>query len=115
FGTVLWLSANSTNSLTNPYAGTINPFPSSLNPPKDAFFPQFSTQFVDAPDMRNPYVQAWNLTIERQIIGGFVVRASYVGSKGTRLVIIRELNAAVYAPGVTTATTNQRRPYAPGM
>lgn len=115
FGTVVSLSGNSANNIVNPYAGTINPFPSPLNPPKDAFFPQFSTQFVDAPDMRNPYIQAWNFTIERQLIGGFVVRGSYVGSKGTRLVVIRELNPAVYAPGVTTATTNQRRPFAPGL
>jgi hypothetical protein len=44
-----------------------------------------------------------------------VVRSSYAASKGTRLVSIRELNPAGYAPGVTTATTNQRRPYAPGL
>ena len=115
FGTVLSLSGNAVNSLANPYAGAINPFPSELNPKQDAFFPQFSTQFVDAPDMRNPYIQAWNLTVERKIIGGFVLRTSYAGSKGTRLVVIRELNPAIYAPGVTTATTNQRRPLAPGL
>lgn len=28
---------------------------------------------------------------------------------------LREINAAVYAPGVTTATTNQRRPFAPAL
>lgn len=115
FGTVLSLSGNSVNSLANPYAGAINPFPSPLNPAKDAFFPQFNTQFLYVRDMRNPYVQTWNLTLERELIGGFVVRTSYAGAKGTRLVAIRELNPAVYAPGVTTATTNQRRPLAPGL
>ena len=60
-------------------------------------------------------MQSWNLTIERQIPGNFVLRGSYVGSKGTNLVSIRELNPAVYAPGVSTATTNQRRIYAPAM
>ena len=93
----------------------MNPFPSPLNPPSTAYFPQYSSQFLASPDMRNPYMQSWNLTVERQIIGNFVVRGSYVGSKGTNLVSIRELNPAVYAPGVTTATTNQRRPYAPGL
>src|SRR5262249_56452796 len=64
---------------------------------------------------RNPYVQGWNLTVERELPAGFVTRLSYAGSKGTRLAAPRELNAAVYAPGVTTATTNQRRPYQPGL
>src|SRR5262249_38516644 len=34
-------------------------------------------------------------------------------SKGTRLLVKREINAAVFAPGATTATTNQRRPLQP--
>lgn len=115
FGTVLSTTGTATNTFANPYAGAINPFPSPLNPGKDAFFPNFSSQFLDAPDMRNPYVQSWNLTLEREMKGGFVVRASYAASKGTRLVTIRELNPAVYAPGVTTATTNLRRLFAPGL
>ena len=115
FGTVLSLDGNNVNSFANPYAGAVNPFPSPLNPPSTAYFPQYSSQFLASPNMRNPYMQSWNLTVERQIIGNFVVRGSYVGSKGTNLVSIRELNPAIYAPGVTTATTNQRRPYAPGL
>ena len=41
------------------------------------------------------------------------VRVGYAGSKGDRLAMGRELNAAVFAPGATTATTNQRRPLFP--
>lgn len=115
FGTVLTINGNATNSFTDPYAGTVNPFPSPLNPGKDAFFPQFSSQFLYAPDYRNAYLQSWNLTVEREIPAGFVLRTSYAGSKGTRLTAGRELNPAIYAPGVTTATTNQRRPFAPGL
>jgi hypothetical protein len=115
FGTVLTTFGNITNSFNDPYAGTTNPFPGSKNPPKNAIFPQYSTQFVYAGDFRNPYVQSWNLTIERQLMAGFVLRTSYAGSKGTRLASPRELNPAVYATGVTTATTNQRRPFAPAM
>lgn len=115
FGTVLTTFGSLTNSFNDPYAGTINPFPGSLNPPKDAIFPQYSTQFVYAGDFRNPYVQSWNLTVERQLPVGFVLRTSYAGSKGTRLAAPRELNPAVFALGVTTATTNQRRFYQPAM
>jgi hypothetical protein len=55
------------------------------------------------------------LTLERELPAGLVTRLSYAGSKGTRLAAPRELNPAVYAPGVTTATTNQRRPYQPAL
>ena len=115
FGTVLTLDGNASNSLANPYAGAVNPFPSPLNPPSDAYFPQYSSQYLVSPGMRNPYMQSWNFTIEHQIFGNFVLRGSYVGSKGTNLISIRELNPAVYAPGVSTSTTNQRRIYAPGL
>src|SRR5207247_1225408 len=111
FATTVTTFGNPTNSFSDPYAGTVNPFPGSLNPPSTVTFPQFSSQFLNAPDFRNPYVQAWNFTLERELPAGFVTRLSYAGSKGTRLAAPRELNAAVYAPGVTTPTTNQRRPY----
>jgi hypothetical protein len=58
-------------------------------------------------------VQSWNLTLEREIGFGFVTRASYAASKGTRLLVKRELNPATYVAGATTATTNQRRPLQP--
>ena len=54
------------NSIANPYAGTVNPFPSPLNPPASAYFPQFSSSICIVNDMRNPYMQSWNLTIERR-------------------------------------------------
>ena len=65
--------------------------------PGNVVFPQYSSQFVYAPDYRNAYVQSWNLTLEREIGLGFVVRSSYAGSKGTALAVGRELNPAVYA------------------
>jgi hypothetical protein len=115
FGTVVTINGNAQNSWGNPWAGTTNPFPASTTPPSNVTFPQFSSQTVYAPDWRNPYVQAWNVTIEREIAGGFVSRSSYAGSKGTNLGVMRELNPAVFAPGATTATTNQRRLYAPAL
>ncbi len=115
FGTVITTFGSMTNSFTDPYVGGVNPFPGSRNPPANAPFPPNSTQFVYVGNFRNPYLQSWNLTVERQLWAGFVLRTSYAGSKGTRLAAPRELNPAIYAPGVTTATTNQRRPFAPAM
>jgi outer membrane receptor protein involved in Fe transport len=115
FGTVVTTFGNANNSFANPYAGIVNPFPAPLNPSADAVFPNFSTHQPYSPDFQGPYVQNWNLTLEREVGLGFVGRASYAASKGTRLGVIREGNAAVYVPGATTATTNQRRPYAPAL
>jgi hypothetical protein len=115
FGTILTVFGNNTNTFTDPYAGTSNPFPASQNPPRDVRFVLPHTAFVYEEHMRNANLQAWNLTLEREVAGGFVARVAYAGSKGTRLVSLREENAAVFTPGATTATTNQRRPLFPNF
>jgi len=66
-------------------------------------------------------VQKWNLTLEHSFAGNTVVRASYVGDKGTHLPLGVEANPAVYIPGIcgnppspcsTPGNTNARRLYA---
>ncbi len=42
-----------------------------------------------------PLVQQWNLTLQREVASEITLTASYVGSKGTNLYIIRNINAAV--------------------
>jgi hypothetical protein len=113
FGTQVTINGNAANSFADPWAGTTNPFPGTTTPPGDVAFPLFANQEVFAPDFRNGYVQSWNLTLEREVAFGLVARASYAASKGTRLLVKREINAAVYTAGATTATTNQRRPLQP--
>ncbi|MBL8173675.1 MAG: TonB-dependent receptor [Bryobacterales bacterium] len=113
FGTVLTLFGNNANNFTDPYAGATNPFPASQDPPRDVRFVLPHTAFVYEEHMTNARLQSWNLTVERQVAGGFVTRAAYAGSRGSRLIALREANAATYAVGATTATTNQRRPLAP--
>lgn len=113
FGTQVTINGTLLNSFADPWAGATNPFPASTTPPSDFVFPLYANQEVFAPDFRNGYVQSWNLTLERDLGGGLVARSSYAASKGTRLMVKRELNAAVYVPGATTATTNQRRPLQP--
>jgi hypothetical protein len=113
FGTQVTINGTLQNSFADPWAGRANPFPGTTTPPSDVAFPLYANQEVFAPGFRNGYVQSWNLTVEREAGFGFVTRASYAASKGTRLLVKREINAAVYAPGATTATTNQRRPLQP--
>ncbi|MEW5974192.1 MAG: TonB-dependent receptor [Acidobacteriota bacterium] len=37
-------------------------------------------------DGHGPYIQNWNVNIQRELPGGILVDAAYVGSKGTRLI-----------------------------
>jgi outer membrane receptor protein involved in Fe transport len=115
FGTVDVVNGNSTNNLTNPYAGRTNPFPGTVNPPKTAEFVLPDVAYLFTTGLVNAKLQSWNLTLERKLPGQFVIRTAYAGSKGTHLASLREGNAAVYTPGATTATTDQRRPLYPNI
>jgi len=42
-----------------------------------------------------PYVQQWNLNVQRELPGNFVVSAAYVGSKGTHLTLLTDANQIV--------------------
>jgi hypothetical protein len=103
--------------MIDPYgsAGVKNPFPPfapvNLVPDAPFVFPMPYAYFKEDWTVGN--IQSWNLTIEQQVAGDWLVRAAYVGNKGTHLQTFRERNAAVYRPGATVANTNARRPLAP--
>ena len=65
-------------------------------------------------NMRDSYIQQWNLNVQKKIWGGFIIDAGYVGSKGTRLVAtLGDLNRPVQIldPRVAgTPSLNSRRP-----
>jgi hypothetical protein len=48
-------------------------------------------------DLVNPYYQRWSAGFQRELPGGMVLDASYVGTKGTRLYINEDLNPSVPA------------------
>lgn len=62
-----------------------------------------------------PYIQQWNLTIERQLPWDSVGSISYVGNKGTHLEWTRDANTPVNGTGPisTWASPDARRPLAP--
>jgi hypothetical protein len=114
FGTLVTFPGDAVNSMASPYAGRVNPFPADpFNVPRDVQFFLPHASFSYDPNLKNGRLQSWNLTLEREILPTYLVRVGYAGSKGDRLAMGRELNAAIYASGATTATTNQRRPLFP--
>lgn len=114
----LQVSINQPRSFSDPYAGMVNPFP--YKPPaseveRRAFrysLPATVGESLDE-NLVDAYVQQWNVNIQQQLAHQIVLTAGYVGSKGTRLPIQRELNPAIFGPGATTANIDARRIYAP--
>jgi len=99
--------------LSDPYRGGEVLDPTPVVPGRDFVFPAYGTWAIPGKDMRVGYMQNWNFVIERQVLGDLLVRAAYVGSKGTHLLHSPEVNPAIYGPGATAANLNQRRPYQP--
>ncbi len=67
--------------------------------------------FTIGNDLRPPYAQDWNLSIQRRL-GRQVLDLRYVGTKGTRLPRFVEADPAVYAQGATAGNAGRRRIYA---
>jgi hypothetical protein len=64
--------------------------------------------FSTAHRMENPYVQHWDVSVERAAPADVVVSVSYFGQKGTRLR--RQVNLNQPTPG-TAVSLDERRPY----
>ena len=101
---------NPAGGFTDPYLNYPggNPFPALATGWQTQPFPAFGV-YVNAPlDTQPTALQQWNVGAQRQL-GDWLVSASYLGNRANHLWRATELNPAVYSPGATTATTNQRR------
>jgi Carboxypeptidase regulatory-like domain/TonB dependent receptor len=109
-------------SFVDPYAsaGIANPFPAQYGPSipaKDVGFTlPVSIRWYFPNNFQISQLATWNLTLERQLGSNWIVRAAYVGNKGTHLSNAakgyRETNPALYIPGQSTeANTQARRIY----
>jgi len=81
-------------SLSSPFANG-NPFASEFAEPM--------TLLTLSPQLRLPYAQDWNLTIERTFGNDWLLEAGYVGTKGTKLPRFIEDNPSLPQPGQTWA------------
>jgi hypothetical protein len=68
--------------------------------------------------IRTPYAQHFNLTLQRELGKSVLLSAGYVGTKTTKLLRARDINQAIFIPGVdaqgnpfsTPYNINARRP-----
>lgn len=99
-----------TGTTTTPAALTINnPFPAALA--KVTGTATTSGYEVNPP---SPYLQSWNLTVERELGSGVVVEVGYTGSKGTHLGRKYDINQEIRTPTNVLSNGLYPRPF-PGF
>ena len=78
--------------------------------------PSGTTRSIFDPEFKDGYAQQWNLNVSQQFGRNYALEVSYVGSKGTHLVVKQDINQAPPVVGVNNADVN--RPFiklAPGL
>jgi len=60
------------------------------------------------PNLRNPFVQQWNFTVEQALVANIGLRVSYIGTLSNRIVYGRNINQP---PPSTIPFAQSRRPY----
>ena len=84
---------------SNPWQGYPggNPFPTSLA--SNTTFPTAGYYESVPLHVKTTYVEQWNLSIQRQLAGSWLLKASYLGNETAHLWTDKELNPAIYVPG----------------
>ena len=92
--------------LDDPWRGVAggNPFPQVLG--KDMSFVPFGEYMVSNPYLTPTYDQSWNLSVQREVMPGTLVSASYIGTRIVHLQYAYPYNNAVYIPGIGNANGN---------
>lgn len=93
--------AFSNGNTTNPFSsvGATAP-PAYIDPNAFTFtFPINGLFSAQTRNFRNPYVNSWNFTVQRQLGANWTVSGAYIGKTGIKLPAYRPFNAAVFVPG----------------
>jgi hypothetical protein len=98
-------------TFSNPYANSVNPFPTPSPAPSNYVFPSPVQVYTYDPsgNFSIPVTYEWNLTVEQQLTKSLLSRIAYVGAHSSHLFAAEELDPATYGPGATSANTTARR------
>jgi hypothetical protein len=100
------------STFTAPSLVTPNPTVSQLSagfPDTALSNPDSSSFFAISPHLRNPYVQDWNLSVERELGWNTVFSIAYAGSRGNKQYEFRDANQPL-ATADPTLPLDPRRP-----
>ena len=76
-----------------------NPFPLQIGP--NMTFPAAGVYVTVPRDIKTPYVNQWDLGIQRQVGSDWMVAANYIGNELVHQWSTSELNPGVYLPGAS--------------
>src|SRR5207249_11996481 len=65
-------------------------------------FPLPINGIYTGPDVRSPYVQSFNLTIQRQVTSSVMVESTYAGKIGIKIEALRPINPAAFVRSPVT-------------
>lgn len=94
-------------SLTDPLRGQ-PPIPLTMDLTNPRFIGVQEIFYPD-PTLRSPYIQQFNLNVQRELVKDFSVQVAYVGKLGRKLLMGVSTNPALFAPGATVGNINSRR------
>ncbi len=86
--------------------------PSNFLTPPLLLYTDAPSLVMFAPNMKQPTVHQWSLSFQRELPGGFVMQAAYVGRRGTRLFRsydINQINADPILPSFLIMRENAQR------
>jgi Carboxypeptidase regulatory-like domain len=91
--TTAWVSSldgvTPLNSLSNPFpTGLLQPATSQA----DILQLGQALNIMDRDNLSNTYIQQWNLSLQRELPGSWLVEAGYAANKGTRLPVALQFN-----------------------
>jgi outer membrane receptor protein involved in Fe transport len=98
---------NTPYSLSDPLRGQ-TPIPLTTDLSHPQFFGLQTATFPD-PNLRTPYVEQVNFSVQREVIRDVMLDVAYVGKFGHKLLYGNETNPAVYQKGATLATEQNYR------
>jgi hypothetical protein len=84
-------------------------YPANLATPAN-FDPKTARVNYIPADYRTPYVQSWHFTVQRQLARNLLLDVGYVGSHGTKLMVLGDFNEARPSKAGENLTVDQRRP-----
>jgi hypothetical protein len=110
------LTINGTPNLINPWGNFPggSPFPYTTSTTHPIFTMPVLVWGVGG-GYGSPYVEQYNFAVQQQINASMNLQVAYVGSSSRKLLLARDVNAAIYIPGSSTVSNvNSRRPILPG-
>jgi hypothetical protein len=101
--------ANLTNTIANKPSITAPAFqePLTFSQELGLFGPTTATELIN-PNLATPYVQQWNVSIQRELPGRTFLSVSYVGNHGTKLGRVLDLNQTLLPGAYATDFNNAR-------